>query len=156
MSFFPVQRQLPRINQHFLLLFQFLIDILSFCSFSVDISSPSDRLSVTLTLLLTAVAFKFVVSQSLPTISYLTLLVSWCPSHVLVTFHFELDMLEQCDQYVHPQGLLPYDKAEMLIVSLRCIIIKLMILVSLRVLMTMKTLIILAVKVCFRVHSKKQ
>ncbi|KAK2553672.1 Cys-loop ligand-gated ion channel [Acropora cervicornis] len=52
----------------------FLIDILSFCSFSVDISSPSDRLSVTLTLLLTAVAFKFVVSQSLPTISYLTLL----------------------------------------------------------------------------------
>ncbi|XP_078360747.1 cys-loop ligand-gated ion channel-like [Oculina patagonica] len=52
----------------------FLIDILSFCSFSVEISSPSDRLSVTLTLLLTAVAFKFVVSQSLPTISYLTLL----------------------------------------------------------------------------------
>lgn len=52
----------------------FLIDILSFCSFSVDITSPSDRLSVTLTLLLTAVAFKFVVSQSLPTISYLTLL----------------------------------------------------------------------------------
>lgn len=52
----------------------FLIDILSFCSFSVDISSPSDRLSVTLTLLLTAVAFKFVVAQSLPTISYLTLL----------------------------------------------------------------------------------
>ena len=56
---------------------QFLIDILSFCSYSVDISSPSDRLSVTLTLLLTAVAFKFVVSQSLPTISYLTLLVRW-------------------------------------------------------------------------------
>lgn len=52
----------------------FLIDILSFCSFSVEISSPSDRLSVTLTLLLTAVAFKYVVSQSLPTISYLTLL----------------------------------------------------------------------------------
>lgn len=42
----------------------------------MDISEPSDRLSVTLTLLLTAVAFKFVVSQSLPTISYLTLLVS--------------------------------------------------------------------------------
>jgi len=52
----------------------FLIDMLSFCSFSVDVSEPSDRLSVTLTLLLTAVAFKFVVSQSLPTISYLTLL----------------------------------------------------------------------------------
>ena len=153
MSFFPVQRQLPRINTFFVL-FQFLIDILSFCSFSVDISSPSDRLSVTLTLLLTAVAFKFVVSQSLPTISYLTLLVSWCPSHFLVTFHFKVDMLEQCDQYVHPQGLLPYDKGR----HAHCLPkgYKSMILVSLRVLMIMKTLLILAVKVCFRAHSKKQ
>ena len=49
---------------------------LTFCSFSVDISSPEDRLSVTLTLLLTSVAFKFVVSQSLPNVSYLTCLVS--------------------------------------------------------------------------------
>ena len=64
------------LNPIIFLFFQFLIDILSFCSFSVDISSPSDRLSVTLTLLLTAVTFKFVVSQRLPTISYLTLLVS--------------------------------------------------------------------------------
>ena len=119
MSFFPVQTQLPCTNPHFLLLFQFLIDILSFCSFSVDISSPSDRLSVTLTLLLTAVAFKFVVSQSLPTISYLTLLVSWCPSHFLVTFHFKVDMLEQSDQYVHPQGYSHMTRAEMIIVSLR-------------------------------------
>ncbi|XP_032236006.2 cys-loop ligand-gated ion channel isoform X2 [Nematostella vectensis] len=51
-----------------------LIGALAFASFSVDISAPADRLSVTLTLLLTAVAFKFVVSQSLPTISYLTIL----------------------------------------------------------------------------------
>ncbi|XP_020630630.1 acetylcholine receptor subunit alpha-type acr-7-like [Orbicella faveolata] len=65
----------------------FLIYILSFCSFSVEISSPSDRLGVTLTLLLTAVAFKFVVSQSLPTISYLTLL-------------WDL-LLEQFGQYVY-------------------------------------------------------
>jgi len=84
---FFTQRQFLYINPHFLLLFQSLIYILSFCSFSVNVSSPSDRLSVTLTLLLTAVAFKFVVSQSLPTISYLTLLVSWCLSHFLAAFH---------------------------------------------------------------------
>ena len=63
-------------NLHVSLLFQCPIYILSLCSFSVEISSPADRLSITLTLLLTAVAFKFVVSQSLPTISYVTLLVS--------------------------------------------------------------------------------
>ena len=57
---------------------QFLIDILSFTAFSMDSSSPSGRLSVTLTLLLTAVAFKIVLAQSLPTISYLTLLVRQC------------------------------------------------------------------------------
>lgn len=68
----------PVLVTHIFLFLQFLIDMLSFCSFSVDVSEPSDRLSVTLTLLLTAVAFKFVVSQSLPTISYLTLLVSQC------------------------------------------------------------------------------
>ena len=58
---------------------QLLIVLLSFTSFAVSPDEPADRLSVTLTLLLTAVAFKFVVSQSLPTISYLTLLVSINP-----------------------------------------------------------------------------
>ena len=86
LPFFP-RRQFPYINPHFLLLFQILIYALSLCTFSVDVSSPSDRLSVTLTLLLTAVAFKFVVSQSLPTISYLTLLVSWYLLHFIAAFH---------------------------------------------------------------------
>jgi hypothetical protein len=34
----------------------------------------ADRLGITLTLLLTAVAYKFVVASSLPTVSYLTIL----------------------------------------------------------------------------------
>ncbi|XP_070560479.1 cys-loop ligand-gated ion channel-like isoform X3 [Ptychodera flava] len=55
-------------------LIMFLIMCMTFASFSVDPFEPADRLSVTLTLLLTSVAFKFVVSQSLPTISYLTIL----------------------------------------------------------------------------------
>ncbi|XP_071501767.1 uncharacterized protein [Diadema antillarum] len=55
-------------------LIMLLIVLLTFSSFVVDRTLPADRLSVTVTLLLTAVAFKYVVSQSLPLISYLTLL----------------------------------------------------------------------------------
>ncbi|XP_022088447.1 glycine receptor subunit beta-like isoform X2 [Acanthaster planci] len=51
-----------------------LIVCLSFASFAVSADQPEDRLSVTLTLLLTAVAFKYVAAQALPPISYLTLL----------------------------------------------------------------------------------
>ena len=54
---------------------QMLIISLTFAAFSIEYSS-SDRLAVTITLFLTAVAFKLVVKQSLPTISYLTYLVS--------------------------------------------------------------------------------
>ncbi|CAD5114966.1 DgyrCDS3996 [Dimorphilus gyrociliatus] len=53
-------------------LIMFCITSLTFCSFTVDKESPKDRLGITLTLLLTSVAFKMVVSRSLPTISYLT------------------------------------------------------------------------------------
>ncbi|CAH1248298.1 CHRNA6 [Branchiostoma lanceolatum] len=55
-------------------LLMFLIMSLSFTAFSVSPDKPESRLSVSLTLLLTSVAFKFMISQNLPTISYLTLL----------------------------------------------------------------------------------
>ena len=55
---------------------QFLIGALSFLTFAVDSILPQNRLQLTFTLVLTAVAFKFVVNQSLPNISYLTYLVS--------------------------------------------------------------------------------
>ncbi|XP_028408118.1 uncharacterized protein LOC114530711 [Dendronephthya gigantea] len=61
-----------------------LIMSLTFCSFSVDVDSPEDRLSVTLTLLLTSVAFKFVVSQSLPNVSYLTCLDQYVISCMII------------------------------------------------------------------------
>ncbi|XP_056005391.1 gamma-aminobutyric acid receptor subunit rho-2-like [Ostrea edulis] len=51
----------------------FLIIALTFASYSIEVDS-SDRLAVNITLFLTAVAFKLVVKQSLPTISYLTYL----------------------------------------------------------------------------------
>lgn len=56
-------------------LLQFLIIALTFASYSIEVNS-GDRLAVNITLFLTAVAFKLVVKQSLPTISYLTYLVS--------------------------------------------------------------------------------
>ncbi|XP_066292111.1 glycine receptor subunit alpha-4-like isoform X1 [Branchiostoma lanceolatum] len=69
----------------------FLIMALSFTAFSVPPNEPADRLSVTLTLLLTSVAFKFVVTQSLPTISYLTLL----DKYVLLCMIFQCLMAVQ-------------------------------------------------------------
>ncbi|ELU06091.1 hypothetical protein CAPTEDRAFT_202877 [Capitella teleta] len=51
-----------------------LITCLSFVTFAVPPSMPQNRLQITFTLVLTAVAFKFVVNQSLPRISYLTYL----------------------------------------------------------------------------------
>ncbi|XP_045190324.2 gamma-aminobutyric acid receptor subunit beta-like isoform X1 [Mercenaria mercenaria] len=50
-----------------------LIISLTFAAFTIDFNS-ADRITVTITLFLTAVAFKLVVKQSLPTISYLTYL----------------------------------------------------------------------------------
>eukprot|EP00794_Sanderia_malayensis_P007602 gene7602-8442_t len=62
----------------------FLISLLSFTTFFIGPSNTGERLGVILTLLLTAVTFKFVVSQSLPPVSYLTLL-DW---YVLVSVVF--------------------------------------------------------------------
>ena len=45
-------------------------------TFAVKPTLPQNRLQLSFTLVLTAVAFKFVVNQSLPRISYLTYLVS--------------------------------------------------------------------------------
>ena len=49
---------------------------LTFAAFAVNISETQDRLAYSVTLLLTSIAFKYVVTQNLPTISYLTVLVS--------------------------------------------------------------------------------
>eukprot|EP00798_Chlamydomonas_sp_ICE-L_P009580 gene9581-7506_t len=50
----------------------FLLVLLSFISFIMDENNITDRMSVTLTLVLALVAFKFIVSQYLPATSYLT------------------------------------------------------------------------------------
>ena len=58
--------------------FQFLICSLSFATFSVDKELPENRLLISFILLLTSVSFKSVVNNSLPRISYLTYMVSYC------------------------------------------------------------------------------
>eukprot|EP00966_Prymnesium_polylepis_P248373 5742394-Prymnesium_polylepis.1 len=48
--------------------------LLSFTQYPIDYDDSGTRLSITLTLVLTAAAYKFAVSSMVPTISYLTLL----------------------------------------------------------------------------------
>ena len=62
----------------------FLLSVLVFTSFAISPSDLADRLSVTLTLVLTSVAFKYMVAQELPRISYLTLL----DKYILLSFAF--------------------------------------------------------------------
>merc|ERR1712060_512827 len=55
-----------------------------FAVFAVDVGNVADRLGVSLTLVLASVAYKYVVSDKLPNISYLTL----CDFYVLGSFFF--------------------------------------------------------------------
>ncbi len=52
-----------------------MLTTLSFLTFAVDMDYTHNRLQLMFTLILTSVAFKFVVNQALPRISYLTYLV---------------------------------------------------------------------------------
>jgi hypothetical protein len=62
----------------------FLLVLMSLVSFVVDVTELSARLSITLTLLLTLVALKYVVAQYLPTTCYLTYL----DKYILISFGF--------------------------------------------------------------------
>ena len=61
--------------EYVLFTFQFCICSLAFVTFTVDPLLPQNRLQLSFILLLTTITFKFVVSQTLPRISYLTYLV---------------------------------------------------------------------------------
>ena len=50
----------------------FVVDVLTFSAHGIPVGDLADRLSVNLTLLLTAMAFKWVLSDSLPPVPYLT------------------------------------------------------------------------------------
>ncbi|UJR20509.1 hypothetical protein I4U23_023637 [Adineta vaga] len=73
----------------------FLITLISFSSFAIPPNGTQNRISITCTLLLTSIAFRWTISKSLPTISYLTtidryaivslvVLLSLCAWHAIV------------------------------------------------------------------------
>uniref|UniRef100_A0A1I8HD80 G_PROTEIN_RECEP_F3_4 domain-containing protein n=1 Tax=Macrostomum lignano TaxID=282301 RepID=A0A1I8HD80_9PLAT len=62
----------------------FLICSLSLVTFAVKRDLPQNRLQLTFTLVLTLVAFKFVVNQCLPKISYLTYLDKYVISSLFI------------------------------------------------------------------------
>ena len=71
----------------------FIVTTLLFTSFAVDPDSFHDRCSITLTLLLAMVAFKFIIAEKLPRISYATLidtyvLLCFFCAFLIVLLHF--------------------------------------------------------------------
>ena len=88
-SVFTFEFHIKRKYSYFLtniVFLMFLISLLSFTTFFVSPDNTGERLSVILTLLLTAVTFKFVVSQSLPPVSYLTVLDWYVLTSVIFIF----------------------------------------------------------------------
>ena len=64
----------------------FLITALTFTTFVVEADAIADRVQITLTLLLTSVAFKYYVQQFVPTVSYLTFLEKYILSCLIFQF----------------------------------------------------------------------
>ena len=64
----------------------FLITALTFASFTVEADLPADRVQISLTLLLTSVAFKYYVQQFIPKVSYFTLIDSYILSCMVFQF----------------------------------------------------------------------
>ena len=67
-----------------------LITALTFTTFVVEVDAIGDRLQITITLLLTSVAFKYYVQQFLPTVSYFTFLDRYVLSCLIFQFGMAL------------------------------------------------------------------
>jgi len=67
-----------------------LITALTFASFTIGADLPGDRVQISLTLLLTSVAFKYYVQQFVPTVSYFTLLDEYILSCMAFQFFMTL------------------------------------------------------------------
>lgn len=75
---------------YWLLGLQFFISALSFATFAVSPELPQNRLQLSFTLLLTSVAFKFVINQSLPKISYLTYMVGTLFIRLIIAIRYKI------------------------------------------------------------------
>lgn len=63
-----------------------LLELLVFVAFGVDFDQLEERMSITLTVILTAVAFKFVLKDDLPNVPYLTILDKYLIAGFLLMF----------------------------------------------------------------------
>ncbi len=88
-SIYDINLHAMRHSAHYLYnvaLIMCLITALTFTSYTVDANLPADRLAVTLTLLLTSVAMKYVVNSYVPQVAYLTLLDKYVISCMIFQF----------------------------------------------------------------------
>jgi len=69
-----------------------MITMLTWLSYCIPVADVGDRLSCGLTLLLTSVAFKFIVSDKLPDLSYTT----FCDDFMLATMILQMMVCVQC------------------------------------------------------------
>jgi len=91
----------------------FLITLMSVTTFLVPLEDVADRCGVILTLLLTSVAFKFVVGQDLPKISYNTYLDTYVlVSFIVLTFiALGVAFVGFTDRHVSRQAAINIDRA---------------------------------------------
>mmetsp|Transcript_7568 Transcript_7568/g.14266 ORF Transcript_7568/g.14266 Transcript_7568/m.14266 type:complete len:650 (+) Transcript_7568:457-2406(+) len=68
-----VQRHVAYIGWNIMFIF-FLLEVLVFTAYGVQRDNIGDRMAINLTLVLTAVAFKYVVKEEIPNVPYLTIL----------------------------------------------------------------------------------
>ena len=61
-----------------------LINLMTLCAFAVDLESAGDRFGISLTMVLTSVAFKLQAASDLPDLSYLT----WIDQFILGSFFY--------------------------------------------------------------------
>merc|ERR1719239_2082281 len=83
-----------------------IITSLFLCIWSEEHTNPAARLKLTFTLILTTVAFKFVTNQSMPNISYTTILDKYilsalCLLHVSACFHALLSQAGHSSPHTH-------------------------------------------------------
>lgn len=85
-----------------------IIVSIAWVALSLDITSVSDRLSIILTLLLTAVAFKYIVAGYLPHVPYFTAMDKYVLFCFLVLFFsaIEIPIIYTCSLYYPDQATL--------------------------------------------------
>merc|ERR1711971_1485509 len=93
--------------------FRFIITLSSFSVYSLDDDKAANKYALLLTLLLTNVAFQFVINTFIPRLPYLTILDYYAIGSVLVTFLvmaqifvYELMDIEQDDEGGSSAGIL--------------------------------------------------